>query len=72
MNYSTDKHSLILEIESLAPFLQETDIPEDLRNGIWQHWDKLLDGGKLRQIDLMVLRSLLEKVYLAGQMNPTT
>jgi len=67
MSYSDDKHALILEIESMDPFHKETDLPVDLYNGIWADWEKLLGGGKLRQVDLIILRSLLEKIYLAGQ-----
>lgn len=53
------KQDFYIEIENLPPF--KSSNPNHQR--VWVHWEKLVGDGKLREIDLMRLKSLLEAVY---------
>ena len=65
---SSDTETLRSKIEDHPAMSWETISPEDSRHRgrVWRHWQALLDGGKLRQIDLVHLAELLDATYMRG------
>jgi hypothetical protein len=58
---SDDKTALVEDIENLPAFQMKGS------DKLWDYWEKLLGGGKLRGIDLMHLRGIIDKAFDMGR-----